>query len=231
MMKFSSCIPRVVLLMIACLASVVTTTKASEPQDPDTGRIFDKKTEDMINKTSSLDSENAFESLKEVDFIVAEDRLSKAIKKSFSHRRNDGIELSLAKLSLPERVFVDGTVIHRTKDLYVGKKIFEAFQEESIPRLLNLYERGDSTTRGNVVRVSGNLAGTAVTELLINALDDKTFCELEDPEVDGSPLRICDLAYNQLVLRYRIQNVLRTIGPTHRLENRDYHISVLRGRL
>ena len=26
-------------------------------------------------------------------------------------------------------------------------------------------------------------------------------------------MRICDLAYNQLVLRYRIKNVLRTIGP------------------
>jgi HEAT repeat protein len=231
MMKFSICIPRVLLLMIACLAPAVTAAIASEPQNPDTGRIFDKKTEDKINKTSSLGSEEAFERLKEVDFIVAEDRLSKAIHKSFSHRKNEGIEISLAKLSLPERAFSGGTVIHRANDLYIGKKIFEAFQEESIPRLLKLYERGDPTTRGNVVRVSGNLAGTAVTDLLIKALADKTFCEQEDPEADGPPLRICDLAYNQLVLRYRIQNVLRTIGPPHRLENRDYHISVLRGRL
>ena len=44
-------------------------------------------------------------------------------------------------------------------------------------------------------------------------------------------MRICDVAYNQLVLRYRIKNVLRTIGPIYRPENRDYHISVLKGRL
>ena len=231
MMKFSICIPRVVLLMIVCLAPAVTATIASEPQNPDTGRIFDKKTEDKINKTSSLGSEEAFERLKEVDFIVAEDRLSKAIHKSFSHRKNEGIEISLAKLSLPERAFVDGMVIHRSKDLYIGKKIFEAFPEESIPGLLKLYERGDSTTRGNVIRVFGNLAGSAIDRLLIDALYDKTVCEQEDPEADGPPMRICDLAYNQLVLRFQVKNVLRTIGPVHRTEIRDYHISVLKGRL
>jgi hypothetical protein len=231
MMKSGRCIPRVVLLVIACLAAVVTVTKASEHPNPDTRRIFDDKTEDKINKTSILGSTEAFERLKEVDFIVADDRLNKAIYKTFDHRKNEGIGISFAKLSLPEREIVDGRVIHRTRDLYIGKKIFEAFPEESIPGLLKLYERGDSTTRGNVIRVSGNLPGPAVAGLLIRALDDKTYCEQEDPETDGPPMRICDLAYNQLVLRHQIKNVLRTIGPVHRLENREYHISVLKGRL
>jgi hypothetical protein len=151
MMNHGGCVPRIVLLVIACLASVATVAKATEHPNPDTSRIFDKTTEDKINKTASLGSAEAFERLKEVDFLVAEDRLNKAIHKSFSHRKNEGIEISLAGLSLPGRTYVDGMVVHRTKDLYVGKKIFEAFPEESIPRLLELYERGDSTTRGNVV--------------------------------------------------------------------------------
>jgi HEAT repeat protein len=121
--------------------------------------------------------------------------------------------------------------VHRAKDLYIGKKMFEVFPGEAIPKLLKLYETGDATTRGNVIRVSGNLAGPEITALLVNALDDKTFCDPEDPEVEGLPMRICDVAYNQLVLRYRIKNVLRTIGPIYRPENRDYHIAVLKGRL
>lgn len=231
MMKSGNCIPRIVLLVIACLASVVTVAKATEHPNPGPSRIFDKKTEDKINTTSSLGSTEAFERLKEVDFLAAEDRLNKAIYKSFSHRKNEGIEISLAKLSLPERAIVDGMVIHRTDDLYIGKKIFEAFPEESIPGLLKLYERGDSTTRGNVIRVSGNVAGSAIDRLLIDALYDKTVCEQEDPEADGPPMRICDLAYNQLVLRFQVKNVLRTIGPVHRTEIRDHHISILKGRL
>lgn len=231
MMNPGGCVPRIVLLVIACLASVATASRATDHMNPGTSRVFDDKTEDKINKTATLGSAEAFERLKEVDFLVAEDRLNKAIHKSFSHRKNEGIEISLAGLSLPGRTYVDGMVVHRTKDLYVGKKILEAFPEESIPRLLELYERGDSTTRGNVVRVSGKLAGSAVDRLLINALSDKTVCDQEDPEADGPPLRICDLAYNQLVLRFQMKNVLRTIGPSHRLENRDYHISVLKGRL
>lgn len=44
-------------------------------------------------------------------------------------------------------------------------------------------------------------------------------------------MRICDLAYNQLVLRYRLKNVLRTIGPVHRIETQDSHIEILKGKL
>lgn len=218
-------------LVAGCLASLVAVSGAFEPQKPDVNRVFDNKKEDVINKTSTLPSAEVLERLKGVDFIGEDDYISKTIYKSFQHRRNEGIALSLQNLSLPQRENVNGREVYRTKDFYIGKKIFEVFPEESIPRLLKLYETGDATTRGNVLRVSGNLAGPEITALLVNALDDKTFCDPEDPEVEGLPMRICDVAYNQLVLRYRIKNVLRTIGPIYRPENRDYHISVLKGRL
>jgi len=218
-------------LVAGCLASLVSISGAFEPQKPDVSRVFDNKKEDVINKTSTLSSAEVLERLKGVDFLLEDEFLSKAIYKSFQHRRNEGIDLSLQILSLPKKDFVNGKEVHRANDLYIGKKVFEVFPEQSIPRLLKLYATGDATTRGNVIRVSGGLVGPEITALLVNALDDKTFCDPEDPEIDGRPLRICDVAYNQLVLRYRIKNVLRTIGPIHRPENRDYHIAVLKGRL
>ena len=45
----------------------------------------------------------------------------------------------------------------------------------------------------------------------------------------ANPLRVCDVAYNLIVLHYGIQNVLRTIGTVHRIEVRDYHIDKLKG--
>ncbi|MBE0568683.1 MAG: hypothetical protein IH577_03260 [Deltaproteobacteria bacterium] len=166
-----------------------------------------------------------------MEYIADEYYMKKTIYNSFQHREINGIALSLRKLSLPEKEFTNGKAIHRSRDLYVAKKILETFPESSIPKLLKTYDSGDDVTKGNVIRVSGKLAGPVVDRLLINALYDKTVCDQEDPEADGPPMRICDVAYNQLVVRFQVKNVLRTIGPVHRIENRDYHIEVLKGRL
>jgi len=223
--------PFITVLAVWCLASLMAVAAASEPQKPDVNRSFDMKKEQKINRISSHSAGEAFEELKDVEFLVEEDLLNKAIYKTFHQRKEEGIALSLQNLSLPEKEIINGRKVHRTRDIYLARKIAEVFPDESVPVLLDLYGSGDATTKGNVLRVSGRLAGEAARNLLIRALDDKTICGKEDPEVDGPPMRLCDLAYNQLVLRYQIKNVLRTIGPGDRIENRDYHINTLKGRL
>lgn len=213
-----------------CLALMATVSLASEPGKPEFDRVLDRTREDSIRKVSTLSSSEVLNRLKDVEYVADEYYLQKTIYKSFQNRKMEGIGQSLQKLSLPEKEFANGNVVFRTRDMYVAKKIFEIFPEDSVPGLLKLYEGGDAVTKGNVIRVSGTLAGPAVDRLLINALYDTTVCEQEDPEADGPPMRICDLAYNQLVTRFQVKSVLRTIGPSHRLENRDYHISVLKGR-
>ena len=221
----------IIVLAIWCLVSLMRAAAASEPQRPEVDGSFDVKKEQTIDRISSHSASEAFEELKDVEFLVEEDLLNKAIYKTFSHRKEEGIALSLQKLSLPEKEFINGRKVHRTRDIYLARKIAEVFPDESVPILLDLYRSGDATTKGNVIRVSGRLAGETARNLLIRALDEKTYSDTEDPEVDGPPMRICDLAYNQLVLRYRIRNILRTIGPGDRIENRDYHINNLKGRL
>ncbi len=97
-----------------------------------------------------------------------------------------------------------------------------------MPKLLAGYEDGDSITKCNVIRASGNVEGAPIKALLIGALNDKSSCEDRHAEMIGDSLRICDMAYNQFVLRYKTKNVLRTIGTVHRIEIRDYHISILK---
>jgi len=221
----------IIALAAWCLMSLMKGAAASEPQKPDVNRAFDVKKEQNIDRISSHSAGEAFEELKAVEFLVEEDLLNKAIYKTFHQRKEEGIALSLQKLSLPEKEFINGRKVHRARDIYLAKKIAEVFPDESAPILLDLYGSGDATMKGNVIRVSGRLAGEIARNLLIRALDEKTYSDTEDPEVDGPPMRICDLAYNQLVLRYRIKNVLRTIGPGDRIENRDYHINNLKGKL
>jgi len=216
---------------MGCLAFLISVSIASESKRPEFDRALDRKKENAIKDTSRLSSPEVFERLKDVEYIADEYYMKKTIYNSFQHREIDGIALSLQKLSLPEKEFTNGNAIHRSRDLYVAKKILETFPESSIPKLLKAYDRGDAVTKGNVIRVSGKLAGPVVDRLLINALYDKTVCDQEDPEADGPPMRICDVAYNQLVVRFQVKDVLRTIGPVHRIENRDYHIDVLKGRL
>jgi hypothetical protein len=189
--------------------------------------------EAKIDDIKGLSIKETFEKLKGVDFLNDDELLNRAIFRTFSHRKSETIDFATNYLKVPVIEFIDGQVVSRGDDFTVAKKIFEVFPEESTRILLDLYELSDAVTKGNIIRASGNIADNskAIRNLLIKALDDKTFCDEENPETLGEPLRICDVAYNLLVLRYKIRNVLRTIGPVFSIQVRDYHIEILKGIL
>ncbi|MFZ0612170.1 MAG: hypothetical protein WAM73_08045, partial [Desulfobacterales bacterium] len=114
-------------------------------------------------------------------------------------------------------------------DEVVGRNILEIFPEVTAEMLPEAFYDGTAFARGNLIRVAGMIAGgETVRALLIDALNDVDFCEPELPEMAGLPMRVCDVAYNQLVLRYEIPDVLRTIGISHGISARDYHIDQLK---
>jgi hypothetical protein len=158
--------------------------------------------------------------------------LQRSIYKVFGNRKKEAVDLALQKLKSPVIKTIDGKIVSRHADFYVAKKILEVFPDKAAERLPGLYSRGDVTTRINVLNASGRIAGEgAIRKMLLKALDDRTFSDEDQEEVAGMPLRICDAAYNQIVLRYKIKNVLRTIGTVHAIEVRDYHIEVLKYKL
>jgi len=218
------------ILVALCVSLRPSRASSAEPGRPTISRSLDAKHQGKIRKISTYKSSDAFEELKGPEFLADEELMNKAVYESFQARRAEGIALVVEKLTLPVKANGNGDGVHRARDLYVARKLVEVFPEEATPVLLDLYANADPTTRGNIVRVSGMLSGEAARDLLLKALYDKTFCDPADPEVEGPPMRVCDLAYNQLVLRYRIRNVLRTIGPNDRIEVRDLHINNLKWR-
>jgi hypothetical protein len=221
----------IVVLTMSFVMLLCNSGNAEEPQRPDVYKALDSEKEARINDVSGLTPEGAFERLRGIDFVTDQDLLHKAIFKTFEHRKAKGIALALNYLKLPVMETKNGKLVDRTADFYVAKKTLEVFPDESVNKLLKLYNRGDAIVRGNVIRASGKISGKAIKKLLVKALNDKTSCEDENPEMEGIPLRICDEAYNQLVLRYKVNDVLRTIGNGYTIEVRDYHIDILKEKL
>lgn len=223
----TSCMLAITLL----LSSVIAIASGDEPKRPIVDLNLDSNKEDVIQDLVTLSVDEVFNQLRSGNFLYNEAFLHKAIFTAFNDRKRDAIEYAINYLRLPVEEMVEGKMVMRGHDFYVAKKILHIFPEDSMPILLDLYESGNSLVKGNIIFALGNLEGQTVRDILVEALDDQTFCQERHDQMNGEPLRICDLAYNQLVLRYRIKKVLRTIGNVHRIEIRDYHINILKGIL
>ncbi|MEM3035882.1 MAG: hypothetical protein QXS18_03655 [Thermoplasmata archaeon] len=220
-----------ILNLIFLISSALIVNALVEPEKPEVNYTFNYDKEAKINELAVLNLKEAFNILKETEFIVDDKLLYAAIFRAFENRKTDAILFALDALKSPVITIKNGQLLNRSDDIFVARKIFEVFPEESVDKILKYYEKSSAVIRGNIIRAIGNVSGEPIKSLLIKALDDKTFCEEMGPEMGGYPLRICDIAYNQLVLRYNIKNVLRCIGNVDKIEVRDYHIVNLKSKL
>ncbi len=186
------------------------------------------KKEAKIKALVSMDVQRVFKELQKSSFMSDRKGLKGAIRTGFKNR--EGLAVAIA-LKTVESIQSDEGESGQGKRFYISKMVLATFPYKSIEALNRMYRISDSSTKGNVIKVLGSMPRGQVKHLLVAALDNKAFCEEEDPEIVGSPLRVCDVAYNQLVWRHRTKGVLRTIGTSHRMEVRDYHIYVLKKQL
>jgi PKD repeat protein len=190
-----------------------------------------KEQRKRLKELKGLPLEEAFERLKGVEFMTNDVLMKKAVSVAFKHRKAEAISMATNYVRLPVESVVDGQRVNRLADFFVAKKILQVFASKAKGTLLELYKTDDTVVKGNIIQVAGGMAGNAaMRKLLIAALDDKTICEDRNPETEGEYLRICDMAYNQLVLCRKLKNVLRTIGNMQSIEVRDYHIDLLKNR-
>ena len=218
--------------MLGLLTLFVNIADADLSRRPDVNGIFSPDQESKIMDLASLSTPLVFSGLKDADFAGNRDLSYKAVYVAFNTRRQEA--LAVAQNYLKELIVevVEGRRIDRSYEFDIAKQVFEVFPDEGMPLLENLYNRSDSITRGNIIRVIGAMEGEgAVRAMLIKALNDSSFAEEEDPAVLGDPMRVCDIAYNQVVLRYSVLSVLRTISPALKLADRDYHLSILKSDL
>jgi hypothetical protein len=201
---------------------------AQEPQVPRLDQRFSLEKENRLKQLETLSMPAVFENLRSAEFFDEDEYLNKAIYVAFSPRSTEALEVALG--------YVRSTQIQKSPDaaqnLYLAKRMFQIFPDEALDSLLDLYESGGPKIKGNVIYAIGQMAGgQPVKALLIHALDDGAHCEESNPESIGQPMRVCDMAYNQLVIRYNIQDVQRTIGSIHSIEMRNYHIAKLKDLL
>lgn len=216
---------------VSCMVLVMAAT-AAEPLRPSVDTPLDRAKEEIISTMIGLPADEVYDRLKGMDFFLSEEFSARAVYRVFVNRRAEILARALDSLKSPMLEILDGRLVSRSADIGVARKIFEVFPDESVPAILELYRNGDAITKGNILRVSGRIAGgDRIVALLRDALDDRTACEQDNPEIGGDPLRLCDMAYNQLVLRYQMTKVLRAIGPVYRTEVRDYHIAIMKDLL
>ena len=188
--------------------------------------------EQKIQQLQGLSVKEVFDRLKAIDFVVNETLLKEAISTVYEPNKVEAIELALEYVKLPLTELVNDKVVSRTLDFYVAKKILQVFPNDSIPKLLELYGSNNVIAKSNIIRAVGPMVSNkTVRTLLVGALDDKATPDEKIDEQIGEPLRICDIAYNQLVLNLKIEDVLRVIGTSNNVDIREYHIGILKGKL
>jgi hypothetical protein len=216
------------LLMIATLMMTFGVASAQEPLIPRVDLEFSGEKELAIDQLENRSLETVFEAFRSPQFFDQEEYLDKAIFDTLNYRTDEAVSFMMR--------YVQSTNANGKPDsarnLYIAKRVARVFPDEALNSLLDLYSSAGPKVRANVIYVIGQMAGGEVIKtLLLEALYDTTHCQEANPEMVGAPMRICDVAYNQLVMRYKVKNVLRIIGTGHAIDVRDYHIQQLLERL
>ncbi|OHB53896.1 MAG: hypothetical protein A2Y10_14890 [Planctomycetes bacterium GWF2_41_51] len=181
-----------------------------------------------IDAMKSLSLLDTFEILGEPEYMTNDQLCNEAIAQAYSGSEYEAVELALARVKEPMEPTDDDGI----REMKTARSILAQFPDVSVPRLAGLYPQYDVSVNVNLITAAGALAGEKeILEMLIKALDDETLTIDKTPDLVGQPLRICDVAYNQLVLNLKIENVLRTIGTGMTDDVRDYHIDILKGNL
>jgi hypothetical protein len=204
---------------------------AAESAKIDVSYTLDTEKEKIIRDLGALPVHQAFKRLKRSDILSNERFLNKAVFYAFQNRRSTAVAFALNAMQQQLYSYTaDGRPINRGVNVYIAGKVFAMFPGEAISPLIRQYQRGDAITRANTIRASGAIANQPrIRHLFATALDDKAFYEREEGfESVDIPMRVCDHAYNQIVLHYQIKSVLRTISPVQRIEARNYHIEELK---
>ncbi len=216
----------------AVVAGVSTKTSAARPGGSAPAPEPSPQVQAAIEALSSVPTSTLLGRLKAPEFLADPGLLRRGVARAYRDRQAEGLASALDILKAIARQAAGEETASGVQDWAVAKAILEAFPSASVPRLLKLYDGSDYATKGTVIRALGNLDdGGSVDAVLLAALEDKTPCETEAPESEGTPLRLCDVAYNQLVLRYELDGVLRVLGSLHRTAVRDYHIAALLSRI
>jgi len=181
-----------------------------------------------ISELNQMPVPQILDELENPDYIADDDLMIDTIAGSLADKENQAVDQSIERI----RTFRFRRTERKSQKFYASRKVLNFFADIAAEKLIALYNDKDPVIRANAVRAAGELSDIQpVKNMLIRALNDKAVYEEQTPETFGWPLRVCDMAYNQLVLNEGVENVLRTIGTGLAIEDRNYHINILKQKL
>jgi hypothetical protein len=219
-------------------SSQLTTSSASTLTSTQTGEILTEQqtlSAAEQQKISNLDNLTVPQILDELDdpnITTDENLMNNAISSSLEDKEQTAVDEAINRIKTDELKRTDPNSYRKARNFYVARKVANYFADVSANKLVDLYKDKDPYVRGRAVKSAGELSDiSSVKTMLTKALDDKSNSEDKDAEMEGQPLRVCDVAYNQMVLNENVTGVLRTIGNGLAIEDRDYHIGILKDKL
>lgn len=224
--QFAITIAGIFLILVHCGAA-----DAKEPTLPEVNKVFSPEKEERLFALEKLSIGECFEELKELDFLLDDDYLNKAAYKCLKKNIDEAIDYAIEYLKQPAKT-VEGETVVMNDEQYVAKAVMRVFALEAENKLFIAYRNGSAETRAHLLYAMGMMASKKAKNQLIEALDDKAVYEETYPEMEGKPLRVCDMAYNQLRLRYadELIDLPRNIANLHRIELRDSYIHEMKIR-
>lgn len=185
-----------------------------------------------IAEMNSLPVPQILDQLEDVNY-TDDDLMTNAIAGSLSNKEQQAIDQSMQRIKSFDTKNNKPFSYRKSRDFYVSKKVLNFFADVSKDKLIAEYNNNnDPIIRGKIVNASGEMTDMqSIRNMLIKALDDKSTCQSADPEITGWPLRVCDAAYNQFILNDNYEDMLRAIGTGLPIEDREYHINLLKQRL
>ncbi|MEN6386379.1 MAG: hypothetical protein ABFD79_14440 [Phycisphaerales bacterium] len=201
-----------------------TQSAASVPSSPESTQ--------RISRMTALSVPEIFTQLEDPNISTDDEIMNNAISSSLEDKEDQAVDEAINRIKNTEINRSDPNAYRKARNFYVSRKVVNYFADVSANRLVSLYNDRDPFVRGRVIATAGDLSDIKpVKSMLLKALNDKSSSEEKDAEMVGEPLRVCDVAYNQLVLNENVQGVLRTIGTGLAIEDRDYHINILKKKI
>lgn len=206
------------------LQSMAAASAASAPIDADMA--------ERISSLNDLPVSQVLDELEDSNYIADDHLMTDAIAESLGNKEEQAVAQALDRIKKFKFKRTGPNAARKNRDFYVSRKVLNFFADISADKLVALYNNKDPFIRGKAVNAAGELSDfKSIRNMLTKALNDKSACQESTPEIIGLPLRVCDAAYNQLVLHLEIENMLRTIGTGHAIEDRDYHIDLLKEKI
>lgn len=211
----------------------LTTLKTQAIEQPIEYAVADINYTRKISEMNELSAPQILDELEDDNFVSDDDLMIDAIAGSLGNKEEQAVNEAIERIrTFNRKRFDPAAARYRPRKFYSAKKVVNFFADVSADKLIKLCDDKDPFVRGNAVNAAGELSDIPpVKNRLIKALDDKSASEEQTPETFGWPLRVCDMAYNQLVLYENIENVLRAIGTGLAIEDRNYHIDILKQKL